>query len=110
MGPDDTMNLEGGVLYYASPRFTDEPICLGKFVSVEMTTIEPEPSQESEEWKQISQNMARRLREGFSGTIICDISTNRAWRRIRRIMRKARQQAKRRWEKRKRTGGSLYDC
>lgn len=94
------ISTEGGALYFAPSSDSTEPI---HFPSEIMLDIDDEKANERdlEEFKQ--------LKRDFSATFTVDISSSRAWRRIRRIMRKARQKAKREWEKRKKTGRPLYD-
>lgn len=106
MGPENN-TMEGGVLYYASPSGNSEWTKLGPIVSIPPFQIDGDPDFCEEGY----QRLGKRFINDLTASFTININTHtRSWRRIRRIMRKARQQAKRRWEKRKRTGGSLYDC
>lgn len=91
------LNVEGGALYFAPSSDSTEPI---RFLGIANLEIEEPNEQDVEEFKL--------LRRDSPITFTVDISSSRAWRRIRRIMRKARQKAKREWVKRKKTGRSLY--
>lgn len=91
------MNMEGGVLYSAPSSNFTEPICfLG---TVEMGELIMELDEE--EANKRDREEFFQLRKDLEMTFTIDITSNRAWRRIRRIMRKAKQKAKRQWEKRK---------
>lgn len=92
------MTMEGGALYFAPSSDSTEPI---RFLGIANLEVEEPNEQDVEEFKL--------LRRDSPITFTVDISSSRAWRRIRRIMRKARQKAKREWEKRKKTGRPLYD-
>lgn len=91
------MTMEGGALYFAPSSDSTEPI---RFLGIANLEVEEPNEQDVEEFKL--------LRRDSPITFTVDISSSRAWRRIRRIMRKARQKAKREWAKRKKTGRSLY--
>ena len=91
------MTMEGGALYFAPSSDSTEPI---RFLGIANLEVEEPDKQDVEEFKL--------LRRDSPITFTVDISSSRAWRRIRRIMRKARQKAKREWAKRKKTGRSLY--
>ena len=91
------MTMEGGALYFAPSSDSTEPI---RFLGIGKLEVEEPNEQDVEEFKL--------LRRDSPITFTVDISSSRAWRRIRRIMRKARQKAKREWAKRKKTGRSLY--
>lgn len=91
------MTMEGGALYFAPSSDSTEPI---RFLGIANLEVEEPNEQDVEEFKL--------LRRDSPITFTVDISSSRAWRRIRRIMRKARQKAKREWAKRKKIGRSLY--
>lgn len=84
------MTMEGGALYFAPSSDSTEPI---SFLGIGKLEVEEPNEQDVEEFKL--------LRRDSPITFTVDISGSRAWRRVRRIMRKARQKAKRQWEKRK---------
>lgn len=86
------MTMEGGALYFAPSSDSTEPI---RFLGIANLEVEEPNEQDVEEFKL--------LRRDSPITFTVDISSSRAWRRVRRIMRKARQKAKR-----KKTGRSLY--
>lgn len=88
------ISLEGGALYFAPSSDSAESICFLENVELD---IEETNKQDLEEFKLLKKDS------------LIDISSTRAWRRVSRIMRKARQKAKREWEKRKKTGRPLYD-
>lgn len=94
---ESKMTMEGGALYFAPSSDSTEPI---RFLSgIDLSEIvldvddEKANERDREEFKQ--------LKRDLSAIFAIDISSSRAWRRVRRIMRKARQKAKRQWEKRK---------
>ena len=91
------MTMEGGALYFAPSSDSTEPI---RFLGIANLEVEEPNEKDVEEFKL--------LRRDSPITFTVDISSSRAWRRIRRIMREARQKAKREWAKRKKTGRSLY--
>ena len=80
------ISIEGGALYFAPSSDSTESICFLE-----------NNEQDVEEFKLLKKDS------------LIDILSNRAWRRVSRIMRKARQKAKRKWEKRNKTGRPLYD-
>jgi len=87
---ESKMTMEGGALYFAPSSDSTEPI---RFLGIANLEVEEPNKQDVEEFKL--------LRRDSPITFTVDVSSSRAWRRVRRIMRKARQKAKRQWEKRK---------
>lgn len=98
------MTMEGGALYFAPSSDSTEPI---RFLSgIDLGEIVLDIDEEKANERDLEE--FKRLKRDLSDTFAIDISSSRAWRRIRRIMRKARQKAKREWAKRKKIGRSLY--
>ena len=89
--------LEGGALYFAPSSDFTEPI---RFLSgIDLGEIVLDIDEEKANERDLEE--FKRLKRDLSDTFAIDISSSRAWRRVRRIMRKVRQKAKRQWEKRK---------
>lgn len=99
------LNVEGGALYFAPSSDSTEPI---RFLSgIDLGEIVLDIDEEKANERDLEE--FKHLKRDLSDTFVIDISSSRAWRRVRRIMRKARQKAKREWQKRKKTGRPLYD-